>query len=353
MAVNSRNLTVRRATAIGFERFFLVRFASLGIPRSWRARTGKRGTVILFKSYAPLAIAALLQLCGPRIAFSSATPFFYILGFCSICFLATLAAWQAIAQMFKLAEGIDELVGRGSIEIERVCTRYIRRLSWWRQTWVTIVGIAAGDAFLSITSRSLVGHLEIKPASYVSVTMTSAIAANGFYLMITGLRLVSTALLSPGPKALLWHTPAQTPILRRLTMYSGVLAMYAIVVTGLTELVASLVPARQHSLALKVLFIGFPIFSASCILLLLGFGHVIISTVVRRGKEVSLLRLDALIGEMDGLQEFPAIHHRKDLLDIYTAVLRSPSLPYSLAAYVPLIAALVAPLTAYILAQFL
>jgi hypothetical protein len=108
-----------------------------------------------------------------------------------------------------------------------------------------------------------------------------------------------------------------------------------------------LIPRVFASSTLKGIEVGFPVLIVVVAFVLLGVAHMFIGTIVQNAKLQTLATLHQRIGPIDDLG--PGDDYKR-LLEIYTEVQRSPSLPFSIATLVPYTTALVAPLLTFLLA---
>jgi hypothetical protein len=345
--------TIRFAAAVGFHNVLLIGFVRAGLPRRYRRFSTVLITVTALKSSLPLAIALILQLFGPSIGFRTYAPYAYILALCIWNFLATLLSWRAWAVFYAMSSDIDAMFDENKVAAEHVASWLIRRLAQRPQILTAAFGVALGVAFLASVSGSVSQHLEIKTGSYVTVALTCALGANGIYWLETMTEFVFRCLRAGGPKSLVWHCPAQTPVLREFSGAYWLSAAFFIPLAAITEILALLVPEGQQSTGLSVFLIGFPMFAVFCSFVLVGVGHLLIAGIVKQGKARSLDRIHSIIGGIDQLDSVDRPASKKELLGLYDLVLKSPPLPFSITAYVPFAVALIGPLAAFLLAKAL
>jgi hypothetical protein len=231
---------------------------------------------------------------------------------------------------------------------------YDRELAKWIHSWcsiplqsaVALLPAALGTYVLWLASPTVGPRLELGPVSYISVALTSFMGGLVLYVFIMA-TLILTKIQRCGPLILDTWEPASTPGLRTLSRgYIYCLCIVIVVAAGL-EMVATRVPGYGESDVLKAFVIGFPIFAVLCGLFVGLLPHVIIAHLTYEGKTRTTAAIDESIGDFKTVL---TDHVRlATLVWLRNQVSATPSLPMRAPWLVPLIAALVGPLLAFLL----
>jgi len=230
-----------------------------------------------------------------------------------------------------------------------------RRLADWIRSWCSVplqavAGFtlsALGGLVLWLASPVVGQHLELGPVSYVSVAWTSFMGGLVLYAFVMA-TLMTFQIQNCGPLTLDPWDPASTPGLKTLSRgYIYCLSIVIIIAAGL-EMVATKVPGYRDSFVLGIFVVGFPIFAVLCglfvgVLPQLAINHI---TYVSKMRTVGLI--DEAIGDVS--TSMSKDHGRlATLVWLRGQVSAAPGLPLRAPWLVPLGAALIGPLVAFLL----
>jgi hypothetical protein len=295
----------------------------------------------------PLALNGLLLLIHGSLALHTAEAFLWLLVFAGAQACALLAArviwWRAVRDKQMIAELLPN-------------ERDDRHLAAWMRRWYSIPGQAISAIVLSgtgvlvlwLASPDVGPRLELGPVSYVAVAWTSATGGLVLYVFFMA-TLLSFEIGKCGPLDLHPWDPAATPGVRTLSRgYLYCLALLIVLAGGL-ETVATTVPGYHESQVLRAFTIGFAVFAVLCGLFVTLFPHAIIAHATYIRKIETITMIDAEIGDIRSSMH--SDHGRLvTLVWLRAQVLGSPALPIRVPWLVPMLAALVGPLLAFLLA---
>jgi hypothetical protein len=229
------------------------------------------------------------------------------------------------------------------------------KLAEWIRSWCAlplqaVAGLAVsglGAFVLWLASAAVGRHLELGPVSYISVAWTSFMGGLALYVFVMA-TLITLEIQFCGPLVLDPWDPSSTPGLRTLSRgYIYCVSVVIVIAAGL-EVVATRVPGYQGSHALGVFVVGFPIFTVLCGIFVGLVPHLAISHMTYLGKMKTADLIDKAIGDINASMNKD--HGRvATLVWLRSQVSSTPGLPMRAPWLVPLAAALIGPLVAFIL----
>lgn len=294
----------------------------------------------------PLALNGLLLLTHGSFALHTLSAFVWLLFFAGAQAGALLSArviWGRAVRDRQLIA--DLLPGDGA---DAHLAAWLRR--WYSIPWQAISAVVLsglGVLVLWLASPNVGPRLELGPVSYVAVAWTSATGGLVLYVFFMA-TLLSFEIGACGPLELHPWDPAATPGVRTLSRgYLYCLALLIVLAGGL-ETVATTVPGYHESQVLRAFTIGFAVFAVLCGLFVTLFPHAVIAHVTYVRKIQTITLIDEEIDDIRALMK--SDHGRLGVLVWLRAqVLGSPALPIRVPWLVPLLAALVTPLLAFLL----
>jgi hypothetical protein len=229
------------------------------------------------------------------------------------------------------------------------------KLSDWIRSWCSVPkqavaggGLALLGAFVLKLASPVVGrYLELGPVSYITVVWTSFMMGLLLYTFSMAV-LITWKVSKCGPLRLEMWDPAGTPGLRSLSHgYVYCVCMIIVFAAGL-ELAATRVPGYRTSNVLGAFIVGFPIFAVLCGLLVSILPHAIIAHLTYVSKRQSMVMIDESMGDIG--RSIGSDHGRLvTLVWLRSQVGSAPSLPIRAPWLVPVMAALLGPLVAFLL----
>jgi hypothetical protein len=230
-----------------------------------------------------------------------------------------------------------------------------RKLARWIRSWfpvlpqaiagLTLAGL--GAFVLWLASPTVGQYLELGPMSYLSVAWTSFMGGLVLYALAM-VTLMTFAIRNCGPLTLDPWDPANTPGLRTLSRgYVYCLGLIIVMAAGL-EIAATQVPGYPESFVLGIFVVGFPIFAVLCGVFVGLLPHLAIAHMTEDSKIRTKAVIDRAIGDLeDSMND----NHRRlaTLVWLRSQVSAAPALPMKAPWFVPLAAALVGPLVAFLL----
>ena len=231
-----------------------------------------------------------------------------------------------------------------------------RKFATWINSWCSaklqmVAGFALGGlgAFVLWLASPTVGqHLELGLVSYITVAWTSFMGGLILYAFVMA-TLITYEIGNCGLLILDQWDPANTPGLRTLSRgYIYCLCLLILIAAGL-EIVATRVPDYQASYVLGAFVVGFPIFAVACGLFVSILPHITIERLTYASKMKTRALIDEEIGDVRA--SMAADHGRLvTLIWLRNQVVAAPGLPVRAPWLVPLMAALLGPLVAFLLA---
>lgn len=262
--------------------------------------------------------------------------------------LAMLSAWYAFGLWVKAAPSLEDLIS-GCAGIEGTLRWYVKASSRSRQYFVSAIFAAGAGIFLSAVQPALKIKLEIGPISYISVAWTAAIGANMGYWIIVNPEFIRR-LLRLKQLNLIWHSPASTLVIVKLSRGFAFTAIAMLGAALTTELLAFRISHYNKSAALYGMTIFVPVLAGLFTLVVGLMPHWWLYAVVRDARRASLEALQRLIGNRPPNSP-RAADHEQGLVELYRLVEESPGLSFSTVAMVQYAAAVLGSLVAYFLAR--
>jgi hypothetical protein len=333
----------------GFDRVLVLIFARL----AWRWRRWPKSMVGVISSAAlaaswPLVLELILLLLMPGVALHTRRAITWLVAISALDTLEMLCAWRAWDLWIKAIPSMDDLIS-GCTGIDRILQWYTKMLSTPRQLAVSIAFAASGDVFLWAISPVIRPHLEIGLVSYLSVAWTCAVGANGIYWLIINPEL-TRRILSLDNLHMIWHSPANTPAIIKLSRGYGFITIVVLGASLSTEFLAFQLSSYRKDSLLSALTIFVPVL-AGVLALIVGLApHLWLYVVVRNVRNKALLAVERLIGERPPGTRRTAEQIRGHI-ELYRLIEQSPGLPFSTVAMVQYAAAVLGSLVAYFLGR--
>lgn len=230
-----------------------------------------------------------------------------------------------------------------------------RKLAAWIRSWFavplqaitgfTLSGLGVFVLWLAWPAVSR--HLELGPISYVTVAWTCFIGGLVLYALVM-VTLMTFEIRNCRPLILDPWDPASTPGLRTLSRgYVYCLSLIIVIAAGL-EIAATQVPGHEESFVLGAFVIGFPIFAVLCGIFVGLLPHIAIARMTDDGKVQIKAVIDQAIGDLRA--SINGDHGRlATLVWLRNQVSAAPRLPVKAPWFIPLAAALIGPLVAFLL----
>jgi hypothetical protein len=222
---------------------------------------------------------------------------------------------------------------------------------WYSIPWQAMLAAVLaglGVSVLRLAEPDVRPHLELGPVSYIAVAWTSITGALVFYVFLMA-TLLAVKIGACGPLDLDPWDPATTPGLRTLSRGYIYCLVLMIVLAGGLETAAIVVPGYRESMALRGFVVGFAAFTVLCGLFVTLVPHSVIAHLTWVRKMETLILIDGEIGDIQSTMK--SDHGRLAVLVwLRSQVLGGRVLPIRVPWLVPMLAALVGPLLAFVLA---
>lgn len=296
----------------------------------------------------PVIIEFIAYVLVPRLALHTALAFTWLLALTFLNFVAFASAWFAFNLWIKAAPSLDQLTAgcQGSF---RVIDWYINATSRGKQYLTSIVFSASSCVFVYFVSPALKAKLEIAPVSYVAVGWTAAIGANMVYWVVVNPELIRRVLKLEDLN-LVWHSPASTPAVAKLSAGFGFTAMAILGAAVTTEFLAFKLTRYGSNPALDGAAIFVPIMTGVLAIFSGLMPHWWLYRVVRGRRRSTMEALSRLI-RRNPPTSVKLVEQAKEVIELYRLVESSPGLPFSTAAMVQYAAAVLGSLVAYFLGR--
>jgi hypothetical protein len=296
----------------------------------------------------PLLLNAVLALLASSFAVRTAKAWGWLVAFALVdigALAAALYVWQRLSAGFN---GIVTLLPSDARKRALADWFY----AWFSNWWQIASGVTAGVLGVVVLHASVPivrSQLEISAISYMSVAWTCFLGGLALYALVLVTRL-AFKLETLGPLDLDPWEPASTPGVR--SMSEGyVLALGAtVILSGIVEFMAIKVPSHQQSEVLAAFLVGFPIAAVVCGLAIGVLPQYAIYRIIAAGKEAGAARINMEIGTVDKAVS-DNLGRSANLLALRAHISSSPNLPVQAPWLVPLVAALIGPLIAYLLTR--
>jgi len=205
----------------------------------------------------PLALELVLLPVTPGVALHTRRAITWLVALSALDTLEMLCAWRAWDLWVNAAPSMDDLIS-GCTGADRISQWYTKMLSRARQSIVSIACAASGCVFLSIISPAIKPQLEIAPISYLSVGWTAAVGANAIYWLVVNPELARRILRLHGLNTV-WHSPASTPAIIKLSRGFGFSAVAVLAAALSTEFLAFQISSYRRDGLLSALTIFVPV----------------------------------------------------------------------------------------------
>jgi hypothetical protein len=294
----------------------------------------------------PLLVNGVLVLAYGRIALHSRAAWLWLTIFAVTEISGLLAARILWGRLIRDMPLISSMLPNE--DAHKQFAAWVR--SWSSGLWQAVSGftLAALGAFVLWLASPAVGqHLELGLASYIAVAWTSFMGGLVIYVFVM-VTLMTFKMRDCGPLDLDEWDPARTPGLVTLSRgYVYCLGAIIVMAAGL-EIVATRVPGYQDSMVLGAFVVGFPIFAVLCGIFISLLPHIAFARMTYDCKVTTIEAIDEAIG---GLRELTSGDHGRiaTLVWLRNQVSGAANLPIKAPWFVPLAAALVGPLVAFLL----
>lgn len=333
----------------GFERVLLLLVARLGWRFRWwpKSVTGAFCSALLAASWL-LVLELLLLRTVPGAALHTRLAILWLVAVSALDALTMLCAWRTWDLWVKAAPSMDEL-SYGCDNKENILQWYAKTLAITPQLIASAAFAACGTIFLFLVSHTLSKKLEVTPLSYLGVAWTCALGANAIYWLIVNPEM-TRRILRLQRLHLIWHSPASTPAIIKLSRGYGFCTSAVLVAALSTEFLALQISSYGTDGLLSALTIFVPSLTGAIALFVGLAPHFWLYGAVRNARQVTLSRLEVLIGKEPPSTRKAAerVHQH---VELYRLVERSPGLPFSTAAMVQYAAAVLGSLVAYFLGR--
>jgi hypothetical protein len=333
----------------GFECVLLLSVARCGWRLSWwpKSATGAFCSVILAASW-PLLLELLLFPTVPGAALHTRLAILWLVAVSALDALAMLCAWYGWSLWVKAAPSMDDLIS-DCTGTEKLSQWYVKMLAITPQLVTSAAFAAFGASFLMLVAHTLRKRLEIAPISYLAVAWTCTLGANAIYWLLVNPEM-TRRILRLRRLRLIWHSPASTPAIIKLSRGYGFCTCAVLVAALSTEFLALQISSYGENSLLSALTIFVPSLTGAVALFVGLAPHFWLYRAVRDARQGILGRLDLLIGDNPPSTR-QAAERIYQHVELYRLVEKSPGLPFSTAAMVQYAAAVLGSLVAYFLGR--
>jgi hypothetical protein len=324
----------------GFHRVLTLRLARLAYrPRRWPGVVVGAASASIAASW-PLLLELVLYFTARRYALVSLEAIGWVVATVLVNIAALVVTWRSWAMLHEAGPSVDELLA-SSTGRARLAGWLAAQLGGWRQLAVSLLAAGGACAMLGLAQSAIQAQLEIGPVSYVAVAWTAFIGGNDAYWLIAVSRL-GRRILRRRDLALVWHSPASTPgIVRLSTGYTFGTAAILLLAIGI-ELLALQVSRYGDSVVLRTASITFPVLAAAAALIFGVLPHWWLYQAVRDARREVLRHLCPPVAVPPAT---PAeIAEAQARVSLYSMVESSPGLPFSTGSMVQYTAAVVSTL---------
>jgi hypothetical protein len=294
----------------------------------------------------PLILNGILTLTYPHMAVHSGAAWAWLTTFAATMTSALLAArvlWGRLIRDMPLIVSMFP-----TQEADHKLAAWIR--SWFATSFQVLCGLvpsALAAFMLRLASPIVAQHLELSPVSYISVAWAGFITGLILYVFIM-VSLMIFVIQHCGPLILDPWDPANTPGLKTLSRGYVYCLIVLIVFAAILEIAATKIPDYQTTLVLEAFVVGFPIVAVVCGLVVAFLPHLAIYNMTYAGK----MRTTAIIDESIGDVKTSMSHDHGRLATLVwlrNQLSAAPGLPIRVPWLLPLVAALLGPLVAFLL----
>lgn len=348
MSNQHNHAELERVFEIGFDQVLLLSIARLGRRLRWwpKSAAGAFCSILLAACW-PLVLDLLLLPTIPDAALHTRLATLWLTAVSGLDVLAILSAWRAWDLWVKAAASMDDL--SHDCDREDILQWYIKALAMKPQLLASAAFASCGTIFLFFVAHDLSKRLEIRPLSYLAVAWTCALGANAIYWLIVNPEMTRRILRLPGLN-LIWHSPASTPAIVKLSRGYGFCTCAVLFAALSTEFLALQVSSYGTDGLLSALTVFVPSLTGAIALFVGLAPHFWLYGAVRDARQVVLSRLESLIGQ-DPPSTRKASERVYQPVELYRLVESSPGLPFSTVAMVQYAAAVLGSLVAYFLGR--
>jgi hypothetical protein len=324
----------------GYEKVVLLRLARCGRAQHWPGLTAAAGTAAVAGSWPLLLNLVLMAVSGEHaLTTLHANAWVVALAFVNTMMLFTF--WRLWWMLHGSCSDLEEML-RNSVTSGPLPAWFSRVMGVWRQVIVPAVLVPLACLLLALAQPAIANRLEIGPVSYVSVAWTAFIGASGCYWLVM-LAELGRRMLRVKDLNLVWHSPASTPGIARLSLGYTVGTAGILAVAVGVELLALQVSTYGDSPVLRTISLVLP-FAAALAALVFGIlPHWWLYLAVRDARRRVLKQLSPLINgpSLSGSRQIAETTER---VNLYRLVETSPGLPFSTTSMVEYSAGVLATL---------
>lgn len=331
----------------GYSTALAVALARVG----WRARSWPRKPVRAAASAAPIALVPalteiVLLVVQPAYALRTVQAIGWVVSLAVVNLFALLAGWRIWALFDRAAAPTAEMLATAA-ERDRIVTWLAAVLSRPRQITVSLLFAGTACTLLGLTHSAIQARLELGVISYLSVAWSGFICGNCIYWAFA-LSQFGRLALRRRDLDLVWHSPASTPAIMRLSEMYGALTLFILLAFLALQFLNLRASRYGESPVLTALSTVIPIGAAISSLATGLIPHLWLYATVREARSAALAVLRINTGGAPPASPGEAAQ-RQAYVELYRLVETSPGLPFSTASMVQYGAAILGTLLAYLL----
>jgi hypothetical protein len=293
----------------------------------------------------PLLAEAIALTAAPSIALHSGKAIAWIIALSILDTVGFLSAWFCMTLWVRAAPSVASLVA-GCAGLDATLAWYSRTLSRRRQVIVSLTFTAIACTYVRLVQPVIATRIEISPISYVAVAWTAIIGSNMVYWLIINPEMIRRLLRLKGLN-MIWHSPARTDAIERLSTGFAVTTVAWLAAALTTEFLAFQINHYGKSALLLSSTIIVPVVAGLLALVVGLMPHWSLYVVVRDARRRSLEFLSRAAGRRPPTSR-DSIARVEGVIQLYRLVEGSPGLPFS-NAMVPYASAIVGSMAAYLL----
>ncbi|MFI7550702.1 hypothetical protein ACIBQ2_13215 [Micromonospora sediminimaris] len=347
MTTTKQVSTLAAPVELGFNRMLAVRLARL-------AHRGDPNWPGLLRALVPCALTASLpihielvaRLFAPTYALHTLEAVSWVAILSALSMFGLLCAWWVWTHLAETAPHLDTMIREPGLR-SALANVLIRSMSIRRQLAVTVIGAAGCCLLLRLIQPYIVANLEMGPVSYLAIFWATLIGGNCAYWMAFFVFFASRILRS-GELNLVWHSPASTPAIARMSTGYAFTTMVTLIALLALEVLSIRASTYGTSAVLDSVIRAIPPIAAVCALATGIIPHMLLFVAVRNSRRAALLALLPLTGAEPPTtaQEVKSIQEN---IALYRLVETSPGLPFSTAAIIQYGAAIFGSIVAFFL----